>query len=144
MNWIKWLVAEKELIELHAWRLHHTEVRRWLAEFPDVADTLDHMHTRVYQLDPLTSICQLRATMRVRQSEKVSGVFWPRLTAPAKVGEQTFGKGVSTRIVIDAAQRRYLHRTTPEAREAVRMALLRDPEMASGAMPYQERSVGEA
>jgi len=51
---------------------------------------------------------------------------WPRLTKPARVGNGTFGVGVSTRLVVEAAQRQHEYREeegarTPEqAREAER------------------------
>jgi hypothetical protein len=51
---------------------------------------------------------------------------WPKLTKPARVGNGTFGVGVSSRLVVEAAQRQHEYREeegarTPEqAREAER------------------------
>lgn len=52
---------------------------------------------------------------------------WPRLTKPARVGNGTFGVGVSTRLVVEAAQRQHEYhaedaaRTPEQAREHERM-----------------------
>lgn len=46
---------------------------------------------------------------------------WPKLDKPASVGAFRFGKGVSSRLVVEAAQRRYEQDVTPE-REAARIA----------------------
>jgi hypothetical protein len=46
---------------------------------------------------------------------------WPRLLKPAKVGGGRFQSGVSTRLVVEAAQRLYEHEVTPE-KEAERVA----------------------
>lgn len=51
---------------------------------------------------------------------------WPRLTKPARVGNGTFGVGVSSRLVVEAAQRQHDYqqeegaRTPDQAREAER------------------------
>lgn len=51
---------------------------------------------------------------------------WPKLTRPARVGNGTFGVGVSSRLVVDAAQRQHDYaqeegaRTPEQAREAER------------------------
>ncbi|SFQ70506.1 hypothetical protein SAMN05216578_102285 [Halopseudomonas formosensis] len=50
---------------------------------------------------------------------------WPRLDRPAKVGAGRFGKGVSSRLVIEAAQRQYEYDVTPE-KEAERIAKFAD------------------
>lgn len=52
-NWFKWLVAGKELKELHRRRLAMNEYRRWLAEFELIATTLDNMETEVQGLIPV-------------------------------------------------------------------------------------------
>lgn len=55
-----------------------------------------------------------------------AGDGWPKLTKPARVGNGTFGVGVSSRLVVEAAQRQHEYREeenakTPEqAREAER------------------------
>lgn len=46
-DWLKRLLAKKELEELHRWRLHWDSYRRWLAEFPEIAITLDNLKTEV-------------------------------------------------------------------------------------------------
>lgn len=47
LNWLKWLIAGKELAELERWRVEWQSYRRWLSEFPDVAETLDNMKAEV-------------------------------------------------------------------------------------------------
>ncbi len=52
---------------------------------------------------------------------------WPKLTKPARVGNGTFGVGVSARLVVEAAQRQHEYRqeeaarTPDQAREAERL-----------------------
>lgn len=50
---------------------------------------------------------------------------WPRLDRPAKVGAVRFGQGVSSRLVVEAAQRQYEYDVTPE-KEAERIAKFAD------------------
>lgn len=51
---------------------------------------------------------------------------WPKLTKPARVGNGTFGVGVSSRLVVEAAQRQHEYsqeegpRTAEQARDAER------------------------
>lgn len=42
-EWLKRLVARRELEELDRWRLECVEARRWFAEFPEVAHALDYL-----------------------------------------------------------------------------------------------------
>lgn len=46
---------------------------------------------------------------------------WPVLEMPAKVADTRFQKGVSARLVVEAAQRLYTYEVTPE-KEAARIA----------------------
>lgn len=46
-NWLKWLIAGKELAELYRWRVKWEEYRRWLAEFDDVGVVLDNLKAEV-------------------------------------------------------------------------------------------------
>jgi hypothetical protein len=43
INWLKRLVAGRELDELERWRVECNQARRWLGEFPDVISALDHL-----------------------------------------------------------------------------------------------------
>ncbi|WP_270818316.1 hypothetical protein [Aeromonas sp. Y318-3] len=47
INWLKWLVAGKEMQELYRWRVKWQEYRRWLAEFDEVGVTLDNLKAEV-------------------------------------------------------------------------------------------------
>lgn len=40
---IAWAVAGDELAELERWRVESRQVRRWMAEFPDVCTAIDHI-----------------------------------------------------------------------------------------------------
>ncbi|MBR8248678.1 hypothetical protein [Burkholderia cenocepacia] len=42
-EWLKRLVARRELEELDRWRVECVEARRWFAEFPEVAHALDYL-----------------------------------------------------------------------------------------------------
>lgn len=46
---------------------------------------------------------------------------WPRISKPAKVGAVRFQRGVSARLVVEAAQRQFEHDVTPE-KESERIA----------------------
>jgi hypothetical protein len=43
IGWLRRLVAGRELAELERWRVECRQVRRWMAEFPDVCTALDHL-----------------------------------------------------------------------------------------------------
>ncbi len=66
MEWLKRLIARKELEELDSWRLQWHEHRRWMAEFGHVALTLDHMKANV-DGEPVSSIHIVRDSMRKAQ-----------------------------------------------------------------------------
>jgi hypothetical protein len=43
IGWLRRLVAGREVAELERWRVECRQVRRWMAEFPDVCTALDHL-----------------------------------------------------------------------------------------------------
>lgn len=47
MRWLAWRVAREEMEELTRWRVQWQEYRRWLAEFEEVALSLDNMKAEV-------------------------------------------------------------------------------------------------
>ena len=53
MNFIRNLVAGKELNELSRWRSNWNEYRRWLSEFPAIAMMLDNMDNEVRGKEPM-------------------------------------------------------------------------------------------
>jgi hypothetical protein len=64
IRWIKWRVASRELRELERWQVQYQVLRRWLAEFPNVAATLDHMQNEAVGTGTVVSVHDLRAAMR--------------------------------------------------------------------------------
>lgn len=75
---------------------------------------------------------------------------WPAITKPAKIGSVRFEAGVSSRTVIEAAQRQYEYDVTPEneaeriARfDRIRAAVLAPPAQQPGALPEEVRGVLE-
>ena len=62
-EWIKWLVAKQEMIELERWRVEWEEHRRWMAEFEVCRATLDHMRASV-DGQPVNYIQTLRDSFR--------------------------------------------------------------------------------
>ena len=71
-EWLKWLVARKEMAELSRWNVQWNEHRRWLAEFPDAAIALDHLKEEVtgdYQCTTC-DLRDLRDAMRVRRPQE--------------------------------------------------------------------------
>lgn len=63
LEFLKWLVARKEMAELERWRVEWHEHRRWLAEFPQVGMALDNMKSEV-EGKPKAFISDLRERMR--------------------------------------------------------------------------------
>lgn len=72
LNWLKWLIARKEMQELDRWRVQWEVHRRWLAEFPDAAHALDHMRQEVSG-DYQRPIVALRDDMRERSAAQKRG-----------------------------------------------------------------------
>lgn len=68
-EWLKWLVARKEMAELSRWNVQWNEHRRWLAEFPDAAMALDHLKEEVTGDYQCTLRC-LRDAMRARHAQE--------------------------------------------------------------------------
>lgn len=65
LEWLKWILAEKEMVELERWRVEWRSLRQWLAEFPEVAATLDHMKAEVCGEASMT-VSDLRERLRSR------------------------------------------------------------------------------
>lgn len=70
MGWLKrmiaWAVAGDELAELERWRVESKQVRRWMAEFPDVCTALDHVERFATGL-PYRGLSEVREAMRNRR-----------------------------------------------------------------------------
>lgn len=71
------------------------------------------LHQRIAELE-----AQVAA---LSQQAEAAGFEWPKLDKPAKVGPVRFNVGVSSRTVVEAAQRRYEYEVTPQ-KEAERIA----------------------
>ena len=88
VEWVKWRVAPREMEELERWRIQWEEHRRWFAEFPIAAVTLDHLKAKV-EREPVTSIHVVRDSCRSADA-KVQD--WQAYTAPPQrkplTGEQ--------------------------------------------------------
>lgn len=72
LNWLKWLIARKEMQELDRWRVQWEVHRRWLAEFRDAADALDHLRQEVSG-DYQRPIVAIRNGMRERAAAQKGG-----------------------------------------------------------------------
>lgn len=77
-NWvktrIKWFVAFEEMRELQRWQVQWEEHRRWMASFPDVRDTLDHLRQEVdgvREVDGISieSMANFREKLRARATQ---------------------------------------------------------------------------
>lgn len=70
---------------------------------------------------------QVRDLEQRRHAEHPAPVAdaWPKLDKPAKVGPGRFQVGVSSRLVVEAAQRQYKYEVIPE-KEAIRIAQGKD------------------
>ncbi len=56
----------RDIAELYRWRVYWEESRRWLAEFPDVADALEHLKAKAEGAGG-TDISNTRDAMRKRR-----------------------------------------------------------------------------
>lgn len=65
-SYIGWIRCQKAEREVERWRVYWHESRRWLAEFPDVADALDHLKAEADGADS-SNIINLRDRMRRRR-----------------------------------------------------------------------------
>ena len=70
LEWLKWKIAGREMAELERWRVQWHDTRRWLAEFRDAADALDHLRHEVKGVR-LFDIQRLRDNMRARKADEV-------------------------------------------------------------------------
>lgn len=68
LEWLKWKIARKEMQEREFWHMYWEETRRWLAEFQDAKDALDHLRQSVDGQKHLP-IERLRDNMRSRRDE---------------------------------------------------------------------------
>lgn len=66
IEWLKWCVAGREMEELHRWRTYWEESRRWLAEFPDAANALEHLKAQSTGAGGV-DIMRTREAMRTRR-----------------------------------------------------------------------------
>lgn len=70
IGWLKraiaWAVAHEDLEELERWRVETQQVRRWMAEFPDVCTALDHLE-RFAMGRPYRGLMEVREGMRNRR-----------------------------------------------------------------------------
>jgi len=80
IEWLKWLVAGRELAELERWRVQCRMAEQWLAEFPAAASALDYLHRAVTVGD--VEIAGHREAMR--RERRIRG----ELVAPAVFGCQ--------------------------------------------------------
>ncbi|MCB2251826.1 hypothetical protein KTQ74_07970 [Pseudomonas chlororaphis] len=87
-------------------------VRAWAA-----ADTIKDMHSAMAAMrDALSASAEPAVSIQGAAVEA-----WPKLSRPAKVGAVRFSAGVSSRLVVECAQRLYEYEVTPE-KEAERIA----------------------
>lgn len=68
MEWLKWKIAGDEIDELHRWRMHWNDTRRWLVDFEDAISALDHLRQQVDGVR-MIDIQRLRDNMRARRQE---------------------------------------------------------------------------
>ena len=69
ITWLKWLISKQEMQELERWRIQWGEHRRWFAEFPIAAVTLDHMKA-ILDGEPVSNIHVVRDSCRAALGEQ--------------------------------------------------------------------------
>lgn len=78
-EWLKRLVAQRELEELDRWRVECVEARRWFAEFPEVTHALDYLASFAKGVEG-GRIDQARE--RMRNMRAISTPRWTPLPTP--------------------------------------------------------------
>ena len=71
-EWLKWLIARDEMIELERWRVQWEEHRKWMGEFEVARATLDHLKGCVDDR-PMNYIHTLRDSFRNEHRGDSSG-----------------------------------------------------------------------
>ena len=69
-QWLKWIIAPKEMAELERWRVEWQTHRRWLAEFDHVGVALDNLKAEA-EGKPVAFIEDVREKMRSGAAGKV-------------------------------------------------------------------------
>jgi hypothetical protein len=67
INWLKWKIAGKEMIELERWRAGQASLYRWLSESNDVSEALYGL--RVFAVGGAINEERIRDNIRRRAKE---------------------------------------------------------------------------
>jgi hypothetical protein len=86
---IAWAVAGRDLAELERWRVECDQLLRWLAEFRDVCDALDHLGRTARGYENPEFITVLRDHMRRRRDAPREVTIPPINMTPKAVDEFT-------------------------------------------------------
>lgn len=93
LNWLKRLVAGRELAELDRWRVEFEQAERWLAEFPDVAMALGNIRRSIAGNEMFYDMPALRDRMRMRRdNERKFDEALGVLTVPPARDKATIGR----------------------------------------------------
>ncbi len=119
--------------------IHHTSPQRWLTDLDDVHSSAESLLAMIKDQAPARSEASfeewLANELEGEDGQPVPAAVcdialarrafnhWPKLEQPAKVGGVRFSAGVSSRLVVEAAQRLYEFESTPE-KEAERIERL--------------------
>lgn len=113
-EWLKWRVAGAEMAELERWRVRCEEASRWLAEFHDAADVLDHLAAWASPDRERVDVSTLREVMRIRRAASERAARAAATSAPPPVPQnpaviaalEELGCHIERRIVQPRAERR--------------------------------------
>lgn len=110
--------------------IHHTSPQRWLTDLDDVHSSAESLLAMIKDQAPARSDTSfeewLANELEGEDGQPVPAAVcdialarrafnhWPKLEQPAKVGGVRFSAGVSSRLVVEAAQRLYEFESTPE------------------------------
>lgn len=119
--------------------IHHTSPQRWSTDLDDVHSSAESLLALIKDQAPARSEASfeewLANELEGEDGQPVPAAVcdialarrafnhWPKLEQPAKVGGVRFSAGVSSRLVVEAAQRLYEFESTPE-QEAERIERL--------------------
>ncbi|HGA2734350.1 TPA: hypothetical protein ACIR09_005391, partial [Pseudomonas aeruginosa] len=103
--------------------IHDTSPHRWSTDLDDVHSSAESLLAMIKDQAPTQAAQGLAGAAPAQPSPAQARSTWPKLEKPAQVGAVRFSAGVSSRLVVEAAQRLYEFESTLE-KEAERIERL--------------------
>ncbi|MDT8139760.1 hypothetical protein RQ528_18715 [Pseudomonas aeruginosa] len=103
--------------------IHDNTPHRWSTDLDDVHSSAESLLALINDQAPTQAAQGLARAALAQPSPAQAEQHWPKLEKPAQVGAIRFRAGLSSRLVVEAAQRLYEFESTPE-KEAERIERL--------------------